>query len=223
MIHFFARFLSWVFLPLFVPLYGLLIVFYIPSSPSSYYLFDSLYHYPNPIKWLFLSLFLVFIVLAPGLSLIVLKVNRSISSLSLENRNERSTPIGIMFFYTIVLYLFLMMQSESSYVPNSIKAMVLGGAITTALAYFINKRNKISLHAIGMGSLLGFIYSYYLDCESFPLWVLYIIILLGALTASARLYLQLHNLKEILYGYIMSFIIQVSVIQFFTFYNEGYI
>jgi membrane-associated phospholipid phosphatase len=116
-----------------------------------------------------------------------------------------------------------MMQSESSYVPNSIKAMVLGGAITTALAYFINKRNKISLHAIGMGSLLGFIYSYYLDCESFPLWVLYIIILLGALTASARLYLQLHNLKEILYGYIMSFIIQVSVIQFFTFYNEGYI
>jgi len=223
MIHVLARFLSWLFLPLFVPVYGLLIVFYFPSSPSSYYLFDSLYHYPNPIKWLFLSLFIVFIVLAPGLSLIVLKVNRSISSLSLENRNERSTPIGIMLFYTIVLYLFLVMQSESSYVPISIKAMVLGGAITTALAYFINKKQKISLHAIGMGSLLGFIYSYYLECESFPIWILVVVILLGALTASARLYLQLHNLKEIFYGYSISFIIQVTIIQLFTLYNEGYI
>ena len=66
---------------------------------------DSLYHYPYEVKMLYLLLFGVFIVLAPGASLLVLKMNKSISSLSLEVREERATPIAIMTFYCLGLKL----------------------------------------------------------------------------------------------------------------------
>ncbi len=210
-----ASIFSWVFLPLFTPIYALLIVFYLPSTPSSFLLADSLYHYPEAIKILFLSLFLVFIVFAPGLSLVVLKANKSISSLELENQDERPKPIAIMIFYSSVLYLFLILQTESNFIPNSIKAMALGGIIISVVAYFVNKILKISLHAMGLGALLGFVFSYYMSAETFFLWPIFLIISISAITLSGRLILKAHNLREIAYGYFLGFIIQVLTIYFY--------
>src|SRR5690554_5475770 len=102
-----SKLLSWLFLPLFTPIYGLLIVLYLPVQSSSFVASESLYMLEPSVKMLFLLLFVVFIVLAPGLSLIVLRLNKSISSLEMESKEERLTPIAIMIFYCIVLYLFL--------------------------------------------------------------------------------------------------------------------
>lgn len=206
-----AAIISWVFMPLLMPIYGLLLVFFIPAQPKSFVAMDAFYFFPIQVKWLFLLLFLVFIVLAPGLSLIVLKTNGSISSLSLPDRSERMTPISIMIFYTLVLYLFMLYQGDQIFVPAVLKGMALGGVLSSIIAYFWNKLEKISLHAIGAGSLFGFLYSYFLRLEAYEWWVLPLAIAVGGITLSARIYLHAHNLRQLLIGYLVGF-----GVQFFT-------
>lgn len=207
--------ISWLFLPLFTPLYALLIVFFVPALPKSYALMDSLFFYPADIKLLYLLLFFVFITVAPGMSLIVLRLNNSISSLSLSKQEERGSPILIMVFYTAVLYLFMIYQNENSLVPSLIKGMALGGFVASGLAYFINKIEKISLHGIGLGALVGFIYVYFLSLEEYSLWVFLLLILLSGLVLSARLKLKEHNLKQIALGFLLGFGSQFFCVYFY--------
>jgi uncharacterized membrane protein (Fun14 family) len=211
-----AKILSWVTLPLFTPMYALLIVFFVPAKSSSMKVLDTLYLYPWNAKALFLLLFLVFVVLAPGMSLIVLRVNRSISSLELPDQYERETPIMVMAFYTIVLYLFLWYQSDASPVPPLLLAMALGGVISTISAYFLNKSFKISLHGIGLGALVGFLYAYYLTLEEFNLPILLYAIVLAGLGLSARLVLKQHNLFQILMGFSLGFASQFFCVYFYV-------
>lgn len=212
----FSKFLSWLFLPLFTPIYGLLIVLFLPSRPSSFLLMDSLFHYPYEVKMLYLLLFGVFIVLAPGMSLLVLKMNKSISSLSLEAREERSTPIAIMTFYCLVLFLFLIFQENGAMVPNIIKGMAFGGFLSSAIAYLINQRFKVSLHGVGMGALAGFVLMYFIEMEVYSLPVLLVIFILGGLVLTARLFLKAHNLKEVGVGYGLGFLSQIICIYFYN-------
>jgi len=210
-----SKLLSWLFLPLFTPIYGLLIVLYLPVQSSSFVASESLYMLEPSVKMLFLLLFVVFIVLAPGLSLIVLRLNKSISSLEMESKEERLTPIAIMIFYCIVLYLFLIFQAHSALIPSLLKAMVLGGAIASIIAYFITKKSKISLHGIGMGALLGFIYMFALTLEQPPLIVLSTVVLAGGLVLTARLFLKLHTLSQVSLGYFLGFASQIICIYFY--------
>ena len=211
-----AKFLSWVTLPLFTPMYALLVVFFVPAQSSSMKVMDTLYLYPWEAKALFLLLFLVFIVLAPGMSLIVLRVNRSISSLELPNQQERETPIMVMVFYTTVLYLFLWYQSDANVVPPVLLAMALGGMISTLTAYLLNKRFKISLHGIGLGALVGFLYTYFLGLEKFDIAILIYAVLLAGLGLTARLILKQHNLFQIFAGFSLGFASQFFCVYFYV-------
>ncbi|RYM35896.1 hypothetical protein ERX46_02580 [Brumimicrobium glaciale] len=210
-----SKLLSWIFSPLFTPIYGLLIVLYLPVQSSSFVASESLYMLHPDVKFLFLLLFLVFIVMAPGLSLVVLRLNKTITSLQMESKEERLTPIAIMTFYCIILYLFLMFQAENAMIPSIIKAMVVGGALSAFIAYFITKKSKISLHGMGMGSLFGFVYMFSVPLEQSPLIMLTSVLVVGGLVMTARLFLKAHSLKEVGAGYLLGFASQVICIYFY--------
>ncbi|WP_417266189.1 hypothetical protein [Brumimicrobium sp.] len=211
----FASFISWLFLPLFTPIYGLLLTLYLPVQSKSFVANESLFMIDPVAKYLFLLLFLVFIVLAPGMSFAVLRMNKTIRSFQMESKEERLTPIAIMTFYCMVLYLFLHFQGEGVLIPKIIKAMVLGGAIAGFIAYFITKKMKISLHGIGMGALFGFFYMYATGLEQVPVGMLISIVFLGGVVLSARLVLKAHSMKEISAGYLLGFATQIISIYFY--------
>jgi hypothetical protein len=210
--RFISSFLSWLFLPLFTPIYGLLIVLFVPSIPTSFLRLDSLYEYPNQVKVLYLLLFLVFIVIAPGLSFLVLRLNKTISSLGMEKREERMTPIAVMTFYCIVLYLFLLYQPQDAMIPTIIMGMSIGGAIASFAAYHITKVMKISLHGIGMGALAGFVFMYFTKMEVYSLWLLIATFITGGVVLSARVYLNSHSVRQVGLGYGLGFITQMLCI-----------
>jgi len=209
----FSQVVSWIFLPLFTPVYALLLVLYFESLPKTFLLWDSLYHYPPELKTSFIYLFLIFTAAAPGLSLIMLKVNKTISSLSLENKEERALPIGIMLFYCIELY--GVMAYQEGHVPAILKAMAIGGVASSLIALWITKIYKISLHGLGVGALAGFIFSYYLDMEFFHIELLYFSIGVGAVTLFARYYLEKHTLSQLFLGYLLGFGSQFLSIYFY--------
>lgn len=204
-----ATLISWLFLPLFTPIYGLILVLYLPVQSTFFDANASLYLLHPTLKILFILLFSVFIVLAPGLSLVVMKRNKTISSLELGERKERFGPIGLMTFYCMILFLFLHFQGKDAFIPPILKGVVLGGAMASLIAYFITKKIKISLHSIGMGSLFGFIYMFSLPLERAPVLILVAILILSGIVGSARLYLKAHTLKEIGLGFALGFVSQL--------------
>ncbi|HLW40658.1 MAG TPA: hypothetical protein VKX31_09710 [Brumimicrobium sp.] len=210
-----SSFISWVFLPLFTPLYALAIALYLPINASSFVMNDSLHLLHPKVKFLFFLLFSIFIVIAPSFSLFVMKKNGMIQSFELENREERNSPIAVTMLYCLILFFFLHFQAEGAYIPPILKAMVLGGGAAAGIAYLINKFMKISLHGIGMGAFFGFIYMFSLRLEEIPLFLMISILLLGGIVMSARLILNAHTLKEVGYGYLLGFSTQLICILFY--------
>ncbi|MFA5574608.1 MAG: phosphatase PAP2 family protein [Brumimicrobium sp.] len=138
-----------------------------------------------------------------------MKKNKTISSLEMENRNERSAPIALMTVYCLILFLFLSVQKDEVFIPQILKAMVLGGVLSCALAYFITKKIKISFHSIGMGSLFGFLYMYSKPLIQTPVVLLVLVLLLGGIVMSSRMILNAHKLKEVNLGYIIGAFSQI--------------
>ncbi|MGB0933808.1 MAG: hypothetical protein ACPGU5_05970 [Lishizhenia sp.] len=204
-----AQIISIIFLPLLMPVYGLLITFYSFSIQKSAFMLDNLFENPN--KTSFLYLFIIFCFLAPALSLLMLKFNNSVSSLELNDRSERKTPITITAIYYFILYFFLIYQDEGL-VPKVLLATSLAGGLSSLFALLINVKTKISLHALGTGSLLGFILAYFETQTFFNFNFIYLIIGVGLLTTWARLYLEKHNLKQIGLGYLVGLLTQIITI-----------
>ncbi len=211
-----ASFFSWLFLPIFTPIYGLLVILYLPVPSNSFLTNDSLYLLNPTAKILFLSLFLIFIVLGPGISFFVMRMNKNIKSYQMKTAAERLMPIALMTFYFIVLFFFLYMQAEGAVIPDIIKGMVLGGIVVGALAYFITPKIKISLHSIGMGALFGFVYMFSKGLEQPPLILLTTVLLLGGIVMSSRLALKAHTLKEVGLGYLLGLLTQMFCIWIYT-------
>lgn len=207
-----STFFSWLFFPLFTPIYGLLVLLYLPVPSNSFLTSDSLFLLNPTAKFLFISLFVVFIVFAPGVSLIVMRMNKNIKSFQIKTAEERLMPIGIMTFYLLVLFFFLYMQAEGVLIPSIIKAMVLGGIIAGIVAYFVTPKFKISLHSIGMGALFGFVYMFARGLEQPPLLLLATVLILSGIVMSARLSLKIHTINEVGWGYMLGFLSQVICI-----------
>lgn len=204
-----AQIISILFLPLIMPVYGLLMAFYVFSIQKSAFVIDCLYENTN--KTSFLYLFIIFCFLAPGLSLLMLYLNKTVSSVGLNKREERRAPITITTIYFFILYLFLLYQ-DSGLVPTVLLATSLAGAISSLIALFVNFITKVSLHLLGAGSLLGFLIGYFQTQFYFNYNLIYIVIAVGIISALARLYLNKHNLKQIGLGYVIGFLTQIITI-----------
>ena len=204
-----AQIISLIFLPLLMPVYGLVIAFYSFSIQKSPFMLDNLYENPN--KSSFLYLFVIFCFIAPGLSLLMLRFDKSVSSVELNIREERRTPIAITAIYFFILYLFLLYQ-DSGLVPLILLATSLAGGLSSVFALLINTKTKISLHALGVGSLLGFLIAYFETQTYFNFNFIYATIGVGLLAVWARLYLNKHSLKQIGLGYLIGLLTQIITI-----------
>ena len=167
--------------------------------------------YENPNKSSFLYLFVIFCFLAPGLSVLMLRFNKSVSSVELNIREERRTPITITAIYFFILYLFLLYQ-DSGLVPLILLATSLAGGLSSVFALLINTKTKISLHALGVGSLLGFLIAYFETQTYFNFNFIYVTIGVGLLAVWARLYLNKHSLQQIGLGYLIGLLTQIITI-----------
>ena len=108
----FAKFISWIFLPLFIPLIALFLTMYIPSeekdlsSPSLFFLADE-------IKNQLILLFFIFGTLAPGFSFILMYRRQLISTIEMDEKTERVIPLLIVFSYSLILFLLFLFKAPN--------------------------------------------------------------------------------------------------------------
>jgi membrane-associated phospholipid phosphatase len=207
----FSDIVSWVFLPLFMPVYGLILAMYIPSNEDYILNEDSLYFLTDAAKQAILYMFFIFSVLAPGLSFLLLHKKKIISTIDMENQRERNIPMILMLSFCLVLYFLFIIKAQNNILPKYVYALPLSGVFVTVTYTFINRWIKISLHAGGAGILTGFLLAYASAQVEFEMWILIAAILASGLTLTARLYLKKHTQLEVYTGWSLAVLLTFLV------------
>lgn len=188
---------------------GLLLLFYTPCLPKSFLVVDSFYYAHPQVKTMLILLFALFTWAAPLLTVFLLKKSGDIESLEMESRDERNVPIGFMIFFYMIFFALIYFYLPSEFVPKSVSAFLLGGFLGLVGVRYLNNTMKVSLHATGMGMLVGAVYGHYLNMSSFPIWVIPTLFLVSGIVVSSRVYLEKHSLQETLFGFGIGFLAQL--------------
>jgi hypothetical protein len=182
-----ARVLTVIFHPVFVPLYGLLIIF---SSPTL------LSFIPAAMKRVILIVVFTNNVLIPLSLTAILYARGAIKTFSARDRNERVVLLTFaLLMYSITAVVLLRMQ-----VPSLFKAYFISIAIVTLITLVITAFYRISLHASGIGGLLALVVFMMILYDIRSVWQLIAVIIAGGLVMSSRLYLDDHSPAEVWLG-----------------------
>ena len=199
LLRFFAHFISWIFHPLFIPLY---ITWFIAFVHTRY-----LTGYEDKFKWLLVIRVAVNMVIFPALTVLLLKAVGFISSVYLKAQRERIIPYitsGIFFFWMYLVF------RNQEFIPTVLTAFVFGVFLSSSAALIVNIYQKISMHAIGCGGLLGFLIMLSSDDAFYSIALpLSIALLITGLVCTSRLIISDHSNKEIYSGLFLGFICQI--------------
>ncbi|MFY0651675.1 MAG: hypothetical protein JXQ96_06560 [Cyclobacteriaceae bacterium] len=152
----------------------------------------------RPIGWIMLPFLFITTFLIPLFGVSALRFSGTISSMTLEKREERFLPFFfVMVFYAITTVMFILKIE----VDGAISIMLIATTALIFLLMMISLVFKISIHAAGMSGTVGFLLALCFNHpESAMLYYLILALILAGAVMSSRLYLNAHTPNEILSG-----------------------
>ena len=210
-----SLFFSFVFHPVFIPLYSVFFYFKIDNYQNRILSID------NKFLYVMFSLILIIGIVFPLISLLIMRKTRIISDFNLSNRNERIPVLVIVFLYYIMVYFMYRTWNESYLnLPNPFDQLIsflFAGLVLLVLSIIITMKWKISLHCIAISGMTGGFLA--LSIVMSPIYNLEILIQLNALlliimglVGSSRLLLKAHSVQEVLMGMVLGFGIEYIVV-----------
>jgi hypothetical protein len=146
--------------------------------------------------------------LMPALSSWFMVRQGKISSLEMYDRKERSIP----FFFTLISFIACIFLLYKLPVPRLITLFVSGGAVIILYAFIVNLRWKISIHMIGIGGLMGMMFSYSYLFHVHMIYLLIGIAVLAGALGTARMILKAHSPGQVYAGFLSGFVIEAGYI-----------
>jgi len=183
-----ATILSYLFFPLVIPIYGMLLLF-------SYPLFS---FYPTRVMLTAYLTIIIFGTLIPVMFILVLNRSGIVSDIQLTKQRERFLPyLSALFSYLVGTWMIYKIR-----MPMFVVGLMLAVAAALLVNVIVNIRWKISGHATGVGGLLGGILSVSYLLRINPLFWIIVIVLVCGMIAAARIYLKAHTPAQVLAGFL---------------------
>ena len=186
----FSKILSFVFHPVLMPTYAILLLLYFSKVFSQFM--------PIEQKTHLINLTLIFTLLLPLLGVFLLKKLKIVSSIYMENQKERKWPLLI----AISSYYLLFRMFEFLYIHPIIIKLVLGAMLILFLAVIISNFWKISLHMLGIGGVFGAFLAFQFLFGG-KLFLIILLLLCSGLVAYARINENAHTLKQVYLGFLV--------------------
>lgn len=195
-----SKLFTYLFHPLLIPLYGT--VFYFRVTPKY-----------SPLEMQSGNVLPIFIltVIIPIISMLILRNLGMMKTRSLLRPEER--------IYPLLIFLALLLMVLFRVIPNNYAAELyfffLGTVIATITCLVLALLGKsVSLHMVGMGSLLMFLIALSIDFEKNIVVAISLCTLCTGLVGTARLYLRSHGRAAILSGWLIGLVSQLLLIRF---------
>ena len=191
---------SYVFHPIFITLYGVLL--YILLSGLGF----------NSLSLLLLIQVVILTILLPLSVYYLLKATGHVKSFTEATINERKFPILLQASF---LFLLLKFSGFIEELP-ALYFFFLGGLIASIIAFVLTFLNfKVSLHMIGVCSLLAFVISLFIYLNKDLIALIALMIVVVGNVASSRLYMKSHNYTELFAGALIGLFSQVLLWRFY--------
>lgn len=185
--------------PLLMPTILFALLFYYAPAITKPFSYDA-------ARYILLALFITTFVL-PMVSIVALRLSSlltmttttdKLAALSMPERKDRILPFFFTsMFYAITTYMFFYKFQVSQVLVIILAATTLIIIITSFISLFL----KISTHSVSAGSLIGFLIGLGIKYPHEQMvYPLVLILLLGGMVMSARLYLNEHRPVDILVG-----------------------
>lgn len=194
-----AKIISYIFHPIFMPIYGLLLLFNI----KSYFSFELILK----ARLLLLAFVFVTTVLFPLLIVALMKRQGFIENYQMKNREERRFPYLITaIFYFIAYQILRQMQF-----PEVYSFYFMGATFLLATVVILNIWWKISIHMVGLGGISGMMCGLAITLSLNIFFLISLTILASGIVGYARLKLETHKSSEIYLGFLMGFCIMLGL------------
>jgi len=195
----YITFFSYLFHPVFIPVYvGLFLVYIHPAAFSGF---------SDGEKRQTMVIILLNLVFYPLFSVLLMKPLGFIQSIYLNTQKDRIIPYivsGIFFFWGYMVF------KRQPHYPLILTSFVLGIFLASSVALIANIYFKVSMHAIGMGGWLGLFLVILKNSEMLMTWPLCIVLLLTGFVCSARLLKGSHQQADIYAGLTIGFLTQFA-------------
>ncbi|MBC7933867.1 MAG: hypothetical protein H7Y86_00715 [Rhizobacter sp.] len=181
--------LSYIFHPIFLPLYAVWFIAYIHPSYLS--------GFSNGMRLRTVLITAQNAVFYPLFCVLLLKGVGFISSIFLRTQKDRIIPYmacGIFFFWTFTVF------KEQALFPKILPSFMLGVFLASSAALLANIYFKISMHAIGVGGLVGLFIIIAGSNTMLMTWPVSVALLIAGLVCSARLLITDHTPRDIYTG-----------------------
>ena len=185
--------ISWVLVPLLMPVYGALLAFGL-----------SILHYtPAGTRAAFTTIVLAINLVCPAIVVWLLKKAGLVHDVGLNNREERFIPYMVCILCLVGTASFMHFKGA----PEWLVMFYFGGAAAGLCEVIINRWWKISVHCAGIAGLVALVLRLQLSDFCMPSTSTWLLITIGCagLLGSARIWLGRHTLGQVLAGYAVGF------------------
>ncbi|GAC1416755.1 MAG: hypothetical protein NVS1B13_00320 [Flavisolibacter sp.] len=188
-----AKVVSYVFHPLFVPLYlGWFLIYEMQLFPE-----QDLWHK----SLLLISIFVIYTLL-PLVTIVLTKALGLVQSVYLKTQKDRIIPYVICEIY----YFWGWYVSRNLSYPKELAMFELGIFLSVCLGMILNSFIKLSMHAICFGVVSTFMLIYGLEGMANAGFYITIALMLSAVVCTARMITADHDSREIYTGLVTGII-----------------
>ncbi len=184
-----AKIISTIFHPLLVPTYALLLLINLQTHTIL----------ALPITYRYVIVGIVFLTsfVLPSIFIFILLKFGKIQSLNMSTQKERTLP---MLIITIAFYTTYYLLKQTT-VTGLMALFMVGATMLVLVALVFNYITKISLHMTAWGGLFGTFLGLAISFNFNLISILYIIIFLIGIVATARLKLNAHTPFQVYLGF----------------------
>lgn len=189
-----ANILSWVFVPLMMPLYAVILIFTL----------SVLQFVPTATKWVFCAVIFGLTALVPMLLVMLLKRMGIIDDIGLNGRKERLIPYIISILSMGGAGWFMMSKGA----PIWTGMFFFGGALAGMVNLLVNFKWKISAHAAAAAGIVALLICISREPIPHPCIDIWVACAIGAagLLGAARIWLGRHTVLQVLAGSAVGFL-----------------
>jgi hypothetical protein len=193
-------FFSYLFHPIFIPVYAALIYFFWNDS-----------YFSNLEKYFAVFQIVIITILLPVLFYFVLRTAGKVDSVMVSEVSQRKIPLVIQCFLTILL----VRKSITLDRFPEFHIFFLGGLFSTILALvFVFFRTKASLHMVAISALTVFVIGLSIHNQTRNINMIAFLVLMNGFVASSRLEMKAHTSKELVIGFLLGVIPQLLLLRF---------
>jgi len=198
-----AKAITYIFHPLFLPTLTLVVLYFF--APLSLQPLGSRLVLP-----VFGVVFLTTTVI-PGISMLFFQYTGRIADLNIQNRRQRIMPfLFISMFYAVAAYGFYHRLNQIFFVIMATLSFVI------LLLTLLNLSIKISAHVTGIAGVVGILLAVGIKFPGSALPIpLAVFSVIGGIVAAARLSLEAHDVREIVWGAVLGFGVCFSSLMIF--------